>query len=141
MDIPDDAAAQFDDHARRYLNFRRQRDEMTKLMDAEKKPVMEILEQYGEEDAKGHKHLPVDPPVHGIVGMTRQRKVTHTTDEVKAEAIARALGLYERLFKPAMVLDEDAVMVAREQGLLTDQQVDQMFPQKVSYALMPEKAK
>ena len=67
--------------------------------------------------------------------------MTHLQDDAKAEAIARAMGLFDRLFKPVMVLDEDAVMVAREEGLLTDQQVEQMFPQKVTHALMPRKAK
>jgi hypothetical protein len=139
--IPDDVAATFDETARRYLNFRRQRDEMGKLMDKEKAPLNEILEQYGEKDANGHRTLEIDPPVHGIDALTRQRKVAHLQDDAKAEAIARALGLYERLFKPVMTLDEDAVMVAHEQGLLTDKQVEQMFPQRITHALMPRKAK
>ncbi len=139
--IPDDVAATFDDTARRYLNFRRQRDEMTKLMDKEKKPLNEILEQYGERDANGHATIEIDPPVHGIDALVRQRKVAHQVDEHKAEAISRALGIYDRLFKPVMTLDEDAVMVALEEGLLTQAQVDQMYPQKVTHALMPRKAK
>lgn len=139
--IPDGVATDFYEHTQRYLTARRQRDEMTALMDKEKTPINSILETYGEEDANGHRTLDVDPPIHGIDGMTRQRKVAHSVDETKAEAIARALNLYDRLFKPVMTLDEDAVMVAREEGLLTDAQVDQMFPQKVTHALMPRKAK
>lgn len=140
-DIPDDVAVDFDEAARRYLNFRRQRDEMGKLMDKEKPAINEALDQYGETDANGHKTLPLDPPVHGIDAMTRQRKVTHLQDDAKAEAIARTLGIYDRLFKPVMVLDEDAVMVAREEGLLTDKHVEQMYPQRITHALMPRKAK
>ena len=139
--LPDDVALQFDEAARRFLNFRRQRDEMGKLMDKEKPVLNETLDTYGERDANGHATIELDPPVHGIDALTRQRKVTHLQDDAKAEAIARAMGLFDRLFKPVMVLDEDAVMVAREEGLLTDQQVEQMFPQKVTHALMPRKAK
>lgn len=140
-DFPPDVEQEFDETARRFLNYRRQRDEMAKLMDKEKKPLNDILEQYGEVDPNGHRTLPVDPPVHGIDALVRQRKVQNLVDETKAEAIARAMGIYDRLFKPVMTLDEDAVMVALEEGLLTQDQVDAMYPQKVTHALMPRKAK
>ena len=139
--VPDDVALTFYEATQRYLAARRQRDDMGKLMDKEKPTISGILDKYGERDANGHATLDIDPPVHGIDGMTWQRKVAHLQDEAKAEAIARALGLYDRLFKAVMVLDEDAVMVALEQGLLTEAQVEQMFPQKVTHALMPRKAK
>ena len=52
--LPDDVALQFDEAARRFLNFRRQRDEMGKLMDKEKPVLNETLDTYGERDANGH---------------------------------------------------------------------------------------
>ena len=140
-DLPDDVAAEFYETARTFLTYRRQRDEMTKLMDKEKPELMGTLEQFGDEDGKGHRAIPLDPPIHGIGRMVRQRKVSRSQDAAKAEAIARVAGIYDRLFKPVMALDEDAVMVALAEGLLTEAQVEEMFPQRITYALTPEKAK
>jgi hypothetical protein len=133
--------AEFQDRARTYLTYRRQRDDMTRLMDREKKPLMDVLASFGTEDDKGHRRIKLDEPIHGIDAIVRQRKVAHSVDETEAEAIARAKGLYDRLFKSVMALDEDAVMVALREGLLSEQEVDRMFPKKESFALVPEKAK
>lgn len=107
------------------------------------KVLMDILgragEVYGSEGQ--HRTIRFPSPIRGYKAFVRQSRVSTGTNEVEAEAIAHRKGLYERLFKPVMVLDESAVLVARAEGLLTDAELEAMFPKKYSYALVPEKAK
>lgn len=107
------------------------------------KVLMDILARAGESTGSDgqHRRINFPSPIRGYGAFVRQARVSTTTDEVEAEAIAHRKGLYDRLFKPVMVLDESAVMVARAEGLLTDEELEAMFPKKHSYALVPEKAK
>ena len=108
-----------------------------------KKGLMKDLEVYGEPYGPDGQHTSIKFPraIRGVVRFVRQRKVTTSVDEARAEAIARSKNLYDRLFKPVMTLDEGAVMVAREEGLLTDTDIAEMFPRKITWAFVPERKK
>lgn len=88
-----------------------------------------------------HRAIRFPSPIRGFAGFIRQAKVSTGTNVVQAEAIARRKGLYERLFKPVPTLDESEVMVARAEGLLTDDELAEMFPRSTVHSLVPEKAK
>jgi uncharacterized protein YicC (UPF0701 family) len=108
-----------------------------------KEVLMEMLDRLGRPYGSDGQHLTIDFPtqIRGFARFVRRVSVSQTVDEMTAEAIARDHGLYDRLFKPVMQLDEDAVLVARQQGLLTDEELERMFPKKRVYSLVPEKAK
>jgi hypothetical protein len=140
----DDAQRQhFEQLAREMVLTQEQKKRVAKRESELKPTLMKMLERHGLPYGEEGQHQTVEfaKPIRGIARFVRQRKVLRETDEVKAEAIARRKDLYERLFKPVMMLDEDAVVVAREQGLLTDDEVEEMFPKKIQYAFVPEKAK
>ena len=108
-----------------------------------KQSLMATLEAYGEPYGPEGQHQTITfpAPIRGYTRLVRQCKVSITVDEARAEAISRGKGLFRRLFKPVLVLDEGAVMVAREEGLLTDEEVAEIFPKKVIWAFVPEKKK
>jgi hypothetical protein len=108
-----------------------------------KKTLMEILEKAGEPYGPNgqHRTIAFPAPIKGFARLVRQTKVSDGVDEVKAEAVARQKGIYDRLFKPVMALDQSAVMVAVEEGLITERELEDIFPRRVSYAFVPEKAK
>lgn len=105
--------------------------------------LMKSLEYFGDPYGTSGQHRTIKFPkaIRGIVGFIRQAKSVTEVDATKAEAIARQRGIYERLFKPVMTLDDSAVLVALEEGLLTEVDIAQIFVQKTVHAFVAEKAK
>ena len=55
-----------------------------------------------------------------------------------AEDILTKKGIKEACIKMMPILDESAIMAAFYEGHLTEQDIDTMFPSKVSYAFIVE---
>ena len=134
----------------RYLSLAREmvvlREEKSIIENREKelkKELMSILERLGVPWGDDNQHLAIDfpEPIRGVARFVRQARSSVKVDTIRAEAIARSHRIYNRLFPPVPTLDEGAVMVAREQGLLTDAEIDEIVPRTVTYAFVPEKAK
>lgn len=147
---PDDRQPMTEDVMEQYLRegremvlVREQKSRVEKREKEIKARLMDVLAAYGEPygDEGQHRYVPFPKAIRGIAGFVRQKKTIHEEDSVEAEVIARQRGIYDRLFKPVMTLDEDAVMVAHREGILTDEDLDRMFPKKVQYAFVAEKAK
>lgn len=129
--------------SREMVLIREQKARVAKREGELKGVLMDVLaafgEPYGEEGQ--HRYIKFPKPIRGIAGFIRQKKTLNEIDETKCESIARQRGLYDRLYKPVMTLDESAVMVAHDEGLLTDADIEAMFPKKEQYAFVAEKAK
>ena len=101
--------------------------------------LFDAIETLGFEDDKGNLQLELESEVEGIVRLEKQRRVSRKIDEGVAEGIISKHGLEDELYKTIRVVDEDALMAAMYQGKLTEEEVDEMFPSKVVWALMPRK--
>lgn len=141
--MPDDLREDYLRKAREMVLVQEQKKRVSARESALKPDLMGILEKFGDPvgDEGQHRTIDFPKPIRGIARFVRQRKVTHEVDEISAEVIARKRGLYDRLYKPVMTLDQDAVDVALAAGELSEEDVAKMFPSKVSYAFVPEKAK
>jgi hypothetical protein len=108
-----------------------------------KSDLMDMLVEYGQPYGPEGQHRSIDfpGPVRGYVRLVRQSKSSVSVDGARAEAIARQKGLYDRLFKPVMTLDQDAVTVALLEGLISDSEMESIFPRKTSSAFVMEKEK
>ncbi len=133
----------FQQKAREMVLLREQKARLAAREADLKKVLMAYMERYGEPYGPSNQHRAVifDKPIRGIARFVRQSKVTQMVDETRAEAIARKLGIYDRLFRPVMQLDEAAVMVAVQEGILTDRDLDEIFPKKTVHAFVAEKKK
>ena len=114
--------------------FKSRQDTVTKRLKA-------YVEEHGYQDDQGHIWVDLDEPVEGTIALQMQRKVSQPLKEEKAEAILSKKGLLEECTTTITVLDQDAIMAARYDGRLTDDDIDAMFPKVVSYALMTPKTK
>lgn len=124
---------------REYSGVRAQ-GELIKAREQElKRRLSSIVEDHGEEDEKGHLWLTLPESAGGYVSLQRQRRVSTSLDEEKTERILAGAGLTERCYRMEPVLDQDEVMAALYEGLLTEAQVDEMFPQRITYAFVPVK--
>lgn len=97
--------------------------------------LFEHLDTEGEEDDKGNVQLELPAAIDGITRLEKQRRVTRKLDEVTAETIIDQTGLAEEVYEMKRVINEDALMAAYYEGKITEEQLDEMFPTNVVWAL------
>jgi hypothetical protein len=122
-----------------YVLLKKNIDDLTARQNVIKKELMSFVDGYGLEDDKGHKWYDM-PEYGGYNGMQKQRRVSQSIDENAAQSILEDKGLAERCFEVKPVLNEQSVMECVYEGLLTEDDVDTMFPQKITNAFVLKKA-
>ena len=118
------------------------KDEVTSLesrVTVLKKRITGYVEDLGSANEKGSLVLPITDDVTGTTAVVKQRRVSKMFDESAAEALLNSKGLFETCTKTVVTLDQDAVMAAYYDGKLTDADIETMFPEKVTWALVLEK--
>jgi hypothetical protein len=104
-----------------------------------RKRILATVEELGEPNEKGSLVLPINDAKTNTGNVVKQRRVSKVFDEDKADNLLKEKGLFESVTKTITVLDQDAVMAAYYDGKLTDEDIESMFPEKVSWALILEK--
>lgn len=134
---------QFMADAREMVLLKEQKTRLAKRETALKNTILKYLESYGQDSgiAGQHRRIEFPTPIRNIVAFVRQVRSSVGVDETVAEAIARDKGIYDELFRPVMTLDEEAVMVAVERGLLDEDDIARIFPRSTSVAFVMEKDK
>jgi SOS-response transcriptional repressor LexA len=94
------------------------------------------LEELGEEDSRGHIVAEINDSVSGISKVVKQKRVSKSLDMETAERILKEKDLESRCFTMVPVLNEEEIMAAFYEGLLAEEDIDAMFPAKVSWALV-----
>jgi hypothetical protein len=108
------------------------RDEISTFVDAN-----------GETDEKGSKfwRLPAPVDVNGqtFTEVKRERRVSVGLDEEATETLLHTKGLKDRVFKEVTttVLDQDELYVLQQEGLITEEELDALFTENVSFAFKP----
>ena len=111
-------------------------DELTSLQSQVKKSLNAGVNELGEADDKGHIVVEINDSVSGINRVMRQRRVSKSLDINVAEELLAERGLQDKCIKMVPVLDEDEIMSAYYEGLITEEDIDKMFPAKVTWALV-----
>lgn len=101
-----------------------------------KDKLREGLKELGEADDRGHVVVEVNDDLTGIKKVINQRKVSKSLDMGIAEEILKEKGLHDRCVMMVPVLDEEAIMAAYYEGLVTEEDIDKMFPAKITWALV-----
>lgn len=118
-----------------FVHLKRNIDDLTKRADMLKKDLSEFVEENGQEDDKGHKWFNMDE-VPGYTGMQRQRRVSQKIDEEACHNILKDKGLAARCFELKPVLDQEEVLKCMYEGLITEEEFDEMFPKTVTTAFV-----
>jgi hypothetical protein len=132
---PEDIGSQI----REYIKLRNAIDALDKRSKELRDGLMDHITDKGEEESNGSIRLSLPAAVDGVVALERQRRAKRELDEIKAEEIANDLGIRNDIYKMVEVLDEDALMAAHYEGKITEEQLDEMFPTKVTWALVTKK--
>jgi hypothetical protein len=122
-----------------YVTLKDEAEAITERVNTIKKRLTSYIEDLGEPNEKGSIVLTVDDERTGTRSIVKQRRVSKQFDEDKANAILQSKGVFETCTKTITVLDQDAVMAAYYEGKLTDDDIDTMFPEKVTWAIVLEK--
>lgn len=115
-----------------------------KLMEKQKRELrddlMRLIETYGFESGNGSTALEMEKPVAGVTALVRQRSVKRLPpDDGAIERILRLHGLYDRCMRPVMQADEDEIWQCMQAGLISDEEIGEMYPQTEQYSLVPKK--
>jgi len=124
---------------KKYAFLKAQLDFLDKEQKALRALLFENLDEIGEEDDKGNVVIELPEEVEGYSSVVKQRRVSRKIDEARAEEIITEHGLEEVLYKTIRVVDEDALMAALYEDVLTEEEVDEMYPQSITWALVLKK--
>ena len=125
--------------AKQYSFIKSQLDYLEKQQKELRAKLFEVLDEGGTVDDKGNIIVELPQEVDGYVSIVKQRRVSRKVDEMVAEEVIAEKGLEESLYKTIRVIDEDALMAALYEDVLTEEEVDRMYPQNVTWALVLSK--
>jgi hypothetical protein len=118
--------------AKQYIALKEQIKFLTERQSEIKKRLNEAVQEAGEVDGRGHITLELDEDIK----VTNQRRESRSLNEDFAISLLKERGIYQECIKTVEVLQEDAIMAAVYKGQVTEAEVDEMFPTKVSYAFL-----
>ena len=122
-----------------YAFIKAQLEYLEKQQKELREKLFEALDGSGEPDDKGNIILELPQEIDGYVSVVKQKRVSRKVDELVADEIITAKGMENTLYKTIRVVDEDALMAALYNDELTEEEIDQMYPQKITWALILSK--
>jgi phosphoribosylaminoimidazole carboxylase (NCAIR synthetase) len=103
------------------------------------KIIMQKIDEQGYEDGEGNWIIDLENPIDGFARLEKQRRASRKIDETVAEAITSAAGIEDEVYEMVKTLSEEKLMAAYYDGKVTEQQLDEMFPVTVQWALWTKK--
>lgn len=131
----DDLAAQ----AKQYAFTKQQLEYWEKQQKELKAKLFERLDVEGEADSKGNIVIELPQEVDGYIAVTKQRRVSRKINELRAFDLIEEKGLRDKLIVTKEVVDEDALMAALYSDELTEEEIDEMYPEVIVWALVMNK--
>lgn len=122
-----------------YAFIKAQLEYLEKQQKELREKLFEALDGSGEPDDKGNVVLELPQEVDGYVSVIKQKRVSRKVDELVADEIIIEKGMEDILYKTIRVVDEDALMAALYNDELTEEEIDRMYPQKITWALILSK--
>lgn len=100
-----------------------------------KAKIFAHIETEGNEDTSGSLSLYLDHPIGDVQRVQKTRRAKRTLNEELAENIIEAAGIADEVYEMKRVINEGALMSAYYEEKLTEEQLDEMFPTTVIWAL------
>lgn len=118
--------------AKQYLALKEQIKFLSDRQSEIKKRLNEAVQELGEVDGRGHITLELDEDIK----ITNQRRVSKALNMDVADALLAERGIKDDCIIMIPTVSEDAIMAAFYKGQLSEEDIDSMFPAKVSYAFV-----
>jgi hypothetical protein len=137
--VEKDETNEFEAQARQYIFVKKQVEFFESELKKLRENIFEHADANGEVDSNGNIFIELSQEIEGVRSIYKQRRVTRKIDEGVADQMISDKGMEEELYKTIRVVDEDALMAALYEGKLTEEEIDEMYPQKVVWALVMNK--
>jgi transcription elongation factor len=118
--------------AKQYIDLKDQIKFLTDRQSEIKKRLNEAVQELGEVDGRGHITLELDENIT----VTNQRRVSKSLNMETADKLLEERGIKDDCIVMVPTVSEDAIMAAFYKGQLSEEDIDAMFPAKVSYAFL-----
>jgi hypothetical protein len=105
--------------------------------------ISAFVDATGETDEKGSKFwkLPAPIEVNGqrFTEVKREKRTSVGLDEDAVETLVNEKGIRDRVYKEVTttVLDQDELYVLNQEGVISDEELDALFTENISYAFKP----
>lgn len=132
---PDD----FNTQVREYLQVKNTAEMLDARKEDLRKNLFSHLEGSGELDDKGNYFIELPQPIDGIVRLEKQKRTIRKLDEQTAEEVLKDNGLEDEIYETVRVVNEDKLMAAYYEGKISEDELERMFPAKISWALRTAK--
>jgi len=127
---PDDLQSQ----VREYVKLKESMAFMESRQQELRAKIFSHIETDGEENTAGSPSIYLDEPIGAYQRVQKTRRVKRVIDEEIAERIIEETGIGQDVYEMKRVIDEGALMSAYYEERITEEQLDEMFPSKVTWA-------
>jgi hypothetical protein len=118
-----------------YVHLRAEEADISKRKRELRDEIITMVEAEGEFNAQGSQYLYVDHST-GASMVERQRRVSRGTPNMEAaKEILAEKGLEDEAFILVPMLDEEVVMRKVFEGVISDDELDRIYPIKETFAL------
>jgi len=100
-----------------------------------KAKIFAHIETEGSEDTSGSVSLYLDTPIGDVQRVQKTRRAKRTLNEETAESIIEQAGIADDVYEMKRVINEGSLMSAYYEEKITEEQLDEMFPTSVIWAL------
>jgi hypothetical protein len=128
---PDDISSQ----VREYVRLKESISHMESRSKEIRETLIERIDTEGEEDGNGNIGLYLDSEIEGVLRLQKTRRASRKLNEEVADEIIETENLGDEIYEMKRVINEDALMAAFYEGKITEEQLDEMFPVTVTWAL------
>lgn len=128
---PDDLQSQ----VREYVKLKESMAFMEARQQELRAKIFSHIETDGEENTAGSPSVYLDEPIGAYQRVQKTRRVKRVIDEEIADRIIEETGISDEVYEMKRVIDEGALMAAYYAERITEDQLDEMFPSKVTWAL------
>lgn len=126
-------------NAKQYSFTKQQLEYWEKQQKELKAKLFEKLDETGESDSSGNIVIELPEEIDGAVAIVKQRRVSRKINEERAFELIEEKGLRDSLIVTKEVVDEDALMAALYSDELTEEEIEEMYPQQIVWALVLKK--
>lgn len=119
------------------MEYARLRDEIAELEKRQKElrdSLMDTVKNTGESDAKGHIWLELEG-IDGVAALQAERRAKVSLNDERAMDLLTDRGLTDRCTKLVRIVDDEELMRAKAEELLSDDDLDSITDVSVTWAL------
>ena len=125
----------FNSQVREYVMLKSSMTTMEARAKELREKIFEAIDAEGTEETSGSVSLYLDTPIGDVQRVQKTRRAKRTLNEEIADRIIEETGIGLDVYEMKRVINEGELMAAFYNERITEDQLDEMFPTKVVWAL------